>query len=116
MEKSALVVISSAMKLKPYSNAHQIVELTDMSLEKALDNFEKSGRLANWVVELNGYGIKHQSITAIKAQALADVLSKFSYQEKSDLSSNVWELYTDGSSTAHGLSFSLLKERQLSTQ
>lgn len=60
-----------------------------MPLEKSLDNFEKSGRLAKWAVELNWFGIKYQPKTAIKAQALAD-------QEKSDLAYDVWELYTMG--------------------
>ena len=56
----------AARKLKPYFDAHQVIVLTDLPLEKSLDKIERSGRLAKWAIELNGYGIKYQEGTAIK--------------------------------------------------
>ena len=50
--------------------------MTDLPLEKSLDKIERSGRLAKWAVEMNGYGIKYQARTAIKGQALVDIFAE----------------------------------------
>lgn len=51
-----------------------MVVLTDIPLEKSLENMEKSIRMAKWAVELIGYGVTYQSRTSIKAQALVDFI------------------------------------------
>ena len=53
IEKTTYVVIITARKLRPYIDAHQVVVLTDLPLEKSLENIERSVRLAKWAVELN---------------------------------------------------------------
>lgn len=50
MEKSALAIIITTRKLKQYFDAHHIIVPTVILLEKALDNFEKLGRLAKWAM------------------------------------------------------------------
>ena len=46
IEKAAYVVIVAARKLRPYFDAHQVIVLTDLPLEKSLEKIERSGRLA----------------------------------------------------------------------
>nr|AAY99339.1 pol-polyprotein [Silene latifolia] len=99
IEKAAFAVVVAARKLKPYFNAHPVTVLTDQPLEKALENFEKSGRLIKWAVELSGFGIQYKPRPSIKGQALADFLAECTYQEEPN--PGVWEVYTDGSSTTN---------------
>lgn len=98
IEKTAYVVVIAARKLKPYFDAHQVIVLTDLPLKKSLDKIERSGRLAKWAIELNGYGIKYQARTTIKGQALADIFAECSYNPEARSNAQVWQLLTDGSS------------------
>lgn len=72
--------------------------LTDLSLEKSLDKIERSGRLAKWAIELNGYGIRYQAKTTIKGQALADIFVECTHKPELKKDAPVWKLLTDGSS------------------
>lgn len=58
IEKTAYAVIVAAKKLRLYFNAHQVVVLTDLLLEKSLEKIKRSGCLA------------------IKGQALADIFAE----------------------------------------
>ena len=46
IEKTTYAVVVATRKLKPYFDAHQIIVLIDLPLEKSLDKIERSGRLA----------------------------------------------------------------------
>lgn len=46
IEKTTYAVVVVARKLKPYFDAHQVIVLTDLPLEKSLDKIERLGRLA----------------------------------------------------------------------
>ena len=100
IEKAAYAVIVAARKLRPYFDAHQLVVLTDLPLEKSLDKIERYGGLAKWAVELNGMGIKYQPRKAIKGQALADIFAECTTQEQSK--EPIWQLLTDGLSRLIG--------------
>ena len=58
IEKTTYVIVVAVRILKPYFDAHQVIVLTYLPLEKSLDNIERSGRLLKWTIELNGFGIK----------------------------------------------------------
>ena len=87
-----------ARKLKPYFDAHQVIVLTDLPLEKSLDKIERSRRLAKLAIELNGYGIKYQARTVIKGRALADIFATCAHNPELRKDALVWQLLIDGSS------------------
>ena len=70
-----MVIVSK--KLRPCFDAHQVVILTNLPLEKSLDKIEKSVSLSKCTMELNGLGVKCQSRTTINGQVLAEILAKW---------------------------------------
>ena len=100
IEKAVFAIIVAARKLRPYFDAHPVVVLTDLPLEKSIEKIERSGRLAKWAVELNGLGIQFQSRKAIKGQALAAIFVEWETQDK--IEEPIWQLLTDGSSRLVG--------------
>ncbi|KAK3012582.1 hypothetical protein RJ639_009731 [Escallonia herrerae] len=74
IDKIALALFISARRLRSYFQSHTIVVLTDQPLRKVLLSLETSKRLVNWSVELGEFDIQYKSLTAIKAQALADFI------------------------------------------
>ena len=51
--------------------------MTDHPLKKAMNKLEVAGWQIQWAVELSEFDIKCQPRHAIKAQALADFIAKF---------------------------------------
>ena len=98
IKKTAYAVVVAARKLKPYFDAHKVIVLTDLPLEKSLDKIERSDRLAKWSIELNGYGIKYQVRTAIKGQALVDIFVECTHNPELKKDTRIWQLLTNGSS------------------
>ena len=116
MEKLALALVTSSRKLRPYFQAHKIEVLTNFPLKQVLQKPDASGRLLKWIVELRQFDISFQPRTAIKGQAFADFVAKFTYcdntKEHVELEKHVeiekhlalWKLFVDGSSTDEGAS------------
>ncbi|GLT55177.1 hypothetical protein SLA2020_283210 [Shorea laevis] len=77
IEKLAFVLVTSARKLRPYFQAHTIRVLTDHPLKKVLFKPDTSGRRVNWAIELGEFDIEYLPRTAIKGQAMADFIAKF---------------------------------------
>ena len=73
----ALALVTPACKLRPYFQAHTIIVLMNRLLKKAMNNPNALGRMVLWAFELSEFDVKYRPITAIKAQALADFVAKF---------------------------------------
>ncbi|GKU93117.1 hypothetical protein SLEP1_g6745 [Rubroshorea leprosula] len=102
-EKAALVVVTSARKLRPYFQSHPIIVLTDQPLKQILQKPECSGRLIKWAVELGEFKITFQQRSAIRAQALANFIVECTpCPSTSNPESNEWTLYVDGASSSRG--------------
>ncbi|XP_042415389.1 uncharacterized protein LOC122004592 [Zingiber officinale] len=71
---------------------------------RALTNVEVAGWLIKRATELGEYDIQYQPCTAIKAQALADFLTKI-HQTSSE---ETWKVYVDGSTTHQGSGVGIL--------
>ncbi|XP_073130885.1 uncharacterized protein [Henckelia pumila] len=96
VEKLALTLVMTARKLRTYFLSHPIVVLTNSPIGRILTRADISGRLVKWTTELNEYDIQYEPRSAIKAQALADLLAKTRHMEGEDL----WKVYVDGSSNS----------------
>ncbi|GKV12463.1 hypothetical protein SLEP1_g23603 [Rubroshorea leprosula] len=57
---TALAVVTSARKLRPYFQSHLIIVLTDQPLRQILQKPECSGRLIKWAVELGEFELTFQ--------------------------------------------------------
>ncbi|XP_075499329.1 uncharacterized protein LOC142537720 [Primulina tabacum] len=98
LEKLSLALMMMARRLRPYFLSHTIVVLTNSPLGRILTHSDMSGHLVNWTTELGEYDIQYEPRTAIKAQALADILAENVHRENED----PWKVYVDGSSSKDG--------------
>ena len=75
--------------------------MTDHPLKKAMNRLEAAEWVIQWAVDLSEFDIRYQPRHAIKAQALADFIVKFtpSHDEAGD--SKRWVVHVDDSSTRH---------------
>ena len=104
IEKLAFTLITASRKLRHYFQAHVINVMVDHLLKKAMNKLEAARRLIQWAVELSEFDIKYQPRHAIKAQALADFITKFTpnYNDLDGTDDNKkWTVHMDGSSTQH---------------
>ena len=104
IEKMAFALITASRKLRHYFQAYIINVMTDHPLKKAMKKLEVVGRLIQWAVELSEFDIRYQPRHAIKAQALADFIVKFtlSYEDLNEVENRKkWIVHVDGSSTQH---------------
>ena len=83
-EKLAFALVTAAQKLRSYFQAHTIMVQTDKPLRRAMNNLEAGRRLVLWAIEFGEFDILYQQRTAIKAQALANFIAKFTAKEDED--------------------------------
>ncbi|XP_042410245.1 uncharacterized protein LOC121999660 [Zingiber officinale] len=95
LEKLVYGLVLITRRLRPYFLSHPIIVLTNITMGRALTNVEVAGWLIKRATELGEYDIQYQPCTAIKAQALADFLTKI-HQTSSE---ETWKVYVDGSTT-----------------
>ena len=57
IEKAAYALVKAARKLRPYFQSHSIKVYTGVPLKKAFANFESSGCLLTWALELSEFDI-----------------------------------------------------------
>src|SRR3954469_17924562 len=73
-QKMCYGVYMTAKRLKPYFQAHPITVVSSAPLAEIIGNRDVSGRVAKWAIQIASHGIKYESRTSIKSQALADFL------------------------------------------
>ena len=99
MEKLAFTLVTAARKLKPYFQAHMVIVLTDKPLRRAMSNPKAARRMVLWAIELSEFNIQYRPRTAIKGQAVADFIAKFTNVEDQGAEKcPQWIIHTDGSS------------------
>ncbi|KAL0461265.1 UNVERIFIED_CONTAM: hypothetical protein Slati_0014100 [Sesamum latifolium] len=103
IKKMALTLVITARKLRPYFLSHPVGVRTNTSLKQVLGKPEASGRLVKWTIELSEYDISYLPRTTIKAQTLADFVSKMTgTTQEGVFEEKPWILHVDGSSTTQG--------------
>ena len=76
MEQTALALRTTAQKLRPYFQAHPITVLTNQPLRNVLHKPDITGRMLQWVIELNEYEIDYQPRLSLKGQVMTDFIAK----------------------------------------
>jgi ribonuclease HI len=116
-ERSCLALIYASQRLRHYFLAHKVQLMTKSHpIRSLLQRPVLTGRLAQWLLQLSQYEIIAETPTAIKSQAIADLLAQFPGEDSSSISDEVpgevnevlmadvtdatWTLRFDGSSTA----------------
>ena len=74
--------------------------MTDQPIKKSMNKLEAAGRMIQWAIELSQFDIEYLPRTAIKAQALADFITKFTFPDEDNPTNDAkwWTIQTDGSS------------------
>ena len=88
----------ASRKLRQYFQASPILVMTDQPIRKSMNKPEAAGRMVQWAIELSQFDIEYHPRTAIKAQALADFIAKFTLLDEENLSPEAerWTIQTDG--------------------
>ncbi|KAI0522352.1 hypothetical protein KFK09_004731 [Dendrobium nobile] len=122
-DKTALALVYSARKLRPYFQAHTIGVYTNLPLKNILQKPEASGRLIKWSIELGEFDIHYLPRPDIKSQALADfvvecTISMSDNQTIASPSPPDWTLYVDGASgiSSAGAGVLLISPQQVSLE
>ncbi|KAL0411683.1 UNVERIFIED_CONTAM: hypothetical protein Slati_3758000 [Sesamum latifolium] len=103
IKNTALALVITARRLRPYFLSHPIGVKTNMPLKQTLGKPDTSGRLVKWAMELSEYDISYLPKIIIKAQALANFISELSGMSVEDTSKDqTWLLHVDRSSTIQG--------------
>ena len=100
IEKIAFALIVASRKLRQYFQVNPILVMTDQPIKKSMNKPEAAGRMVQWAIKLNQFDIKYLPRTAIKAQALADFITEFTFSDEDNLTNKAerWTIQTDGSS------------------
>ena len=77
IKKIVFTLIVASRKLQPYFQANPILVMTDQPIKKSINKPEATGKMVQWAIELSQFDIEYHPRTAIKAQALADFIAKF---------------------------------------
>jgi ribonuclease HI len=116
-ERACLALVYASQRLRHYFLAHKIQLMTKSHpIRSLLHRPVLSGRLAQWLLQLSQYEISTETPTAIKSQAIADLLAQFPGEDGSVISQEVpgevgealligmadstWTLKFNGSSTS----------------
>ena len=64
-----------------YFQVNPILVITDQPIKKSMNRPEAAERMIQWAIELNQFDIEYHPRTAIKAHALVDFITEFTFPE-----------------------------------
>ena len=111
MEKLILALVTTAIRLRPYFQAHPIEIPTEHPMRQILHKPETSGRLIKWAIELSEFDIRYKPRTTVKRQVLADFIMEFTPSntptqpiKTTPLAPDlpIWRLSVDGAANSQG--------------
>ena len=77
MQKLLYALLITSRKLRHYFESHKITVVIDFPLGDILHNRDATGRISKWAVKLGALNIDFTPQKAIKSQALADFVVKW---------------------------------------
>jgi hypothetical protein len=106
VQKLLYALLITSRKLRHYFGSHKITVITYFPLGDILRNKDVTGRISKWTVELGALNINFSPWKAIKSQALADFVAKWTeiQQPTPDTFLDHWKMYFDGSLKLGGAS------------
>ena len=97
-------MLITSRKLVHYFQAHPISVVTSFLISEILHNRDATGRIAKWAVELGSFELTFQPRTAIKSQALIDLIAEWTEVQSPAITEKLeyWTMYFDGSLMIEG--------------
>ena len=105
MQKLIFGLLMAPRKLRHYFQAHEITVVTRLPLQRILHNPNATGRIVEWALELSSFGLKFESTSTIKSQALAEFIAEWTSTPDEEIQeTNLpgketcrdWVMYFDG--------------------
>ena len=99
-EQITFALIVASRKLRQYFQVNPILVMTEQPIKKSMNKPEAARRMVQWAIELSQFDIEYLPRTAIKAQALADFITEFTFPDEDNPTNKVerWTIQTDNSS------------------
>ena len=72
IQKLMYAVLIAKRKLRHYFESHPVMVVMSFPLDEVVQNWDATGRITKWALELMGQGISYAPRTTIKSQVLAD--------------------------------------------
>jgi hypothetical protein len=77
IQKLLYGILITSKKLRHYFDTYNISVAIDFSLADILHNQDATGRISKWAVELGALTLNFNTRTAIKSQALVDLMAEW---------------------------------------
>jgi len=77
IKKLLYTILIAKRKLCHYFESHLMTVVTSFPLDEVVQNWDTTGRIAKWALELMGQGISYAPRTAIKSQVLANFMAEW---------------------------------------
>ena len=113
LEQAALTLRVAAKKLHPSFEAHPIVMLTNLPLQRTIHKPNLSGRMVQWVVELSEFDIQYKPHLALKGLIMTNFLTEIPQQDANPGNVEWWILNVDDTSRETGDGIGLQLKSQL---
>ena len=100
IEQITFALIVASRKLRQYFQVNPILVMTEQPIKKFMNKPEAARRMVQWAIELSQFDIEYLPRSAIKAQALADFITEFTFPDEDNPTNKVerWTIQTDNSS------------------
>ena len=100
IKKVALALITSAWRLRPFFQSHQVVVKMNYPIKQVLWKPELTGRMVVWSVEVSEFNLQYEPQDPMKTQFMTDFLAKFVGNDQT--TPDWWNLYMDSASYMKG--------------
>ena len=103
-QKLAYGVFLALRKLRHYFQEHPITVVSKAPLSSIINNYDATGRVAKWGIELAAFEINYKARDAIKSQVLVDFIADWTEAPPNTPvpESEAWVMHFDGSKQING--------------
>ncbi|RDY13461.1 Retrovirus-related Pol polyprotein from transposon 17.6, partial [Mucuna pruriens] len=110
IEKASLALVTASRRLRLYFQNFSIIVRTDLPIRQVLRKPDLAGRMVAWSVQLSKFDISFEWRGHVKAQALADFVTKLTLDGSLAMDEGEWYLSIYGSSNQTGSGAGIIME------